>query len=490
MKIILVALIIAATLTPEVLGHGAMVSPRPRSSHNQVLDSANKCGCANRPGGCYSNATRPGAYCGLGCIGNACLYYQIECFQGCGTCSLEGKTLYPVPADLKNAGCQTPPAPTLGGGDAAAEHALRTYNIDQASAFGDWTKWNPWRSPGTAGKGNPKFQPCGINSGSDVSFPDPPAHGQAKAAPGSDLPPLPKSSQTTWKSGSVVEAEWSIYANHGGGYSYRLCKKVEGKTATEECYQQTPLDFATDTTEIKYYDGSRKPFLINATTTNKGTWPVGSQWRKNPIPMCNCDIGAHCGAKGGNQFAKGKLADHMRMMVEAATPVEPLDEVEVDAGKQCHETPKSKCATSGFTNTCLKCGKTGGFDCQECCPGLKKTTKTIGGKTYTWCAASKSNTCSKDNPRACYFNAYPKSHLRPGQQTSRCPTGVQFPTSFDEGYGIGAALNDLPNGFEFTMVDKLQVPKLAAGEYSLSWRWDCEETPQVWNSCADVTVTA
>ena len=29
---------------------------------------------------------------------------------------------------------------------------------------------------------------------------------------------------------------------------------------------------------------------------------------------------------------------------------------------------------------------------------------------------------------------------------------------------------------------------LAAGEYSISWRWDCEQTPQVWNSCADVTI--
>ena len=26
------------------------------------------------------------------------------------------------------------------------------------------------------------------------------------------------------------------------------------------------------------------------------------------------------------------------------------------------------------------------------------------------------------------------------------------------------------------------------GEYVLSWRWDCEQTPQVWNSCADVTI--
>ena len=29
---------------------------------------------------------------------------------------------------------------------------------------------------------------------------------------------------------------------------------------------------------------------------------------------------------------------------------------------------------------------------------------------------------------------------------------------------------------------------LEPGAYALSWRWDCEQTPQVWNSCADITV--
>ena len=28
-------------------------------------------------------------------------------------------------------------------------------------------------------------------------------------------------------------------------------------------------------------------------------------------------------------------------------------------------------------------------------------------------------------------------------------------------------------------VEKMQLPKLDAGEYSLSWRWDCEQRPQV-----------
>ena len=31
---------------------------------------------------------------------------------------------------------------------------------------------------------------------------------------------------------------------------------------------------------------------------------------------------------------------------------------------------------------------------------------------------------------------------------------------------------------------------LAPGDYVLQWRWDCEESDQIWASCADVTVVA
>jgi hypothetical protein len=29
---------------------------------------------------------------------------------------------------------------------------------------------------------------------------------------------------------------------------------------------------------------------------------------------------------------------------------------------------------------------------------------------------------------------------------------------------------------------------LPAGEYVLSWRWDVEQSPQVWANCADITI--
>lgn len=44
--------------------------------------------------------------------------------------------------------------------------------------------------------------------------------------------------------------------------------------------------------------------------------------------------------------------------------------------------------------------------------------------------------------------------------------------------------------FNFDIIDVVQIPEdLSAGEYLLSWRWDSEQTPQVWTQCADVTIT-
>lgn len=41
------------------------------------------------------------------------------------------------------------------------------------------------------------------------------------------------------------------------------------------------------------------------------------------------------------------------------------------------------------------------------------------------------------------------------------------------------------------IVDGLMVPAdLAPGDYVLGFRWDCEQTSQVWSSCADITVIA
>jgi len=277
--------------------------------------------------------------------------------------------------------------------------------VDGLSRRGDWTRVNPWRAPGTAGMGNPSFSPCGINSGSRVEFPNPPttAGDVPKAASGVDLPPV--GNGPVWTRCSTVEAGWALYANHAGGYSYRLCKVPEdGSDVTEACFQQTPLSFVGNTTEIRYADNAKPSVTIPAVTTSVGTFPKGSMWRKNPVPMCNCDLGYDC--------------------------------YDFEAETQLVEQPREY---------------------------------------------------NKD-----MFRAYNRTNFRPGQRSDICPTGVQFPTATDDALG---APPYMPGGkmrgsdFNYQMVDKLKVPLgIVPGAYVLSWRWDCEETPQVWNSCADLTV--
>ena len=39
-------------------------------------------------------------------------------------------------------------------------------------------------------------------------------------------------------------------------------------------------------------------------------------------------------------------------------------------------------------------------------------------------------------------------------------------------------------------VAQVKIPEsLPAGEYVLGWRWDCEESNQIWSSCSDVSIT-
>jgi len=357
-------------------GHGGMINPAPRNAAGQkVWSTSNKCGSSSP----YSTAGYyPGEYCGVGCVGDSCLWYQIGCFVGCGTCSMTGKDLYPTQQDFDKAGHCKPIAATNN------NKATIGYNRDGLSSHGDWSKVNPWRAPGTTGRGNPAFNPCGISSGA-IGYPDPPATGTQQGMNGTDLPAT--ADPQVWKRGSVQDVEWGLYANHAGGYAYRLCKKGPNGEITEEACQEGHLAFVGEKTTVKYYDGSRDPFQIDATTLSNGTFPSGSQWRLNPIPMCNCDLGQSCYAGKGDQNAP-----------------------------------------------------------------------------------------------------YSETHLRPGQTAERCPTGLMFPTKWDDGHGAGSYGKSF-GGFPFTMIDQVKVPEdMAAGEYVLSWRWDCEQTPQVWNSCSDIRV--
>jgi len=44
---------------------------------------------------------------------------------------------------------------------------------------------------------------------------------------------------------------------------------------------------------------------------------------------------------------------------------------------------------------------------------------------------------------------------------------------------------------DLEIVDRIRIPLgLEPGDYVLGWRWDCEESNQIWASCSDVTIVS
>merc|ERR1719215_813105 len=83
-----------------------------------------------------------------------------------------------------------------------------------------------------------------------------------------------------WKIGGVADVAWGARANHGGGYSYRLCKKPDNYAElTEECFQQNSLTFHGNTQWIQEH-------LKTSKTEIRAIRTADSKWTRNPIPAC------------------------------------------------------------------------------------------------------------------------------------------------------------------------------------------------------------
>ena len=100
---------------------------------------------------------------------------------------------------------------------------------------------------------------------------------------------------TKWKTGSVQDVAWWTNNQHGGGYSYRLCKTpADGISGlNEECFQNGHLSFHGDKQWVYYgeeYFESVEKREINATRINEGTFPVGSTWTALPWVYENFDV--------------------------------------------------------------------------------------------------------------------------------------------------------------------------------------------------------
>lgn len=97
-----------------------------------------------------------------------------------------------------------------------------------------------------------------------------------------DLSPMPSALRETWTTGSTAEVAFAITANHGGGYSYRICPA--DSDLSEECFQKNVLSFVGNTSQVMD-EGGKVLATVPAMRTSTATFPPGSHWSKNPIPQ-------------------------------------------------------------------------------------------------------------------------------------------------------------------------------------------------------------
>ena len=70
------------------------------------------------------------------------------------------------------------------------------------------------------------------------------------------------------------------------------------------------------------------------------------------------------------------------------------------------------------------------------------------------------------------------------KEHGECPEGTEF---FEPLSGISGFGKNIP---DWSIGDRVTIPAdLEEGEYMLGWRWDCEESTQVWQNCADIILT-
>lgn len=226
---------LAAATCPSTFSHGMMNRPSPRNNMgNQKFK--NLTGCAGNACYCEPPSFEPrlipselGGLTDLQRLGlsrtpllsgthgtdrpvGAHAGYQVGCMSGCKCSGWESAIVttgyYAQPADFN---CTTPKEPTVN------EPRLRTWNVHNRSSAGDWTKYFPWRAPGSA----IPLDPCGVASG--FSHRKPLKHGSYGPA-GFDvgqlgsktMKPLEGVAPMTWKAGATTTVSFGQFVNHGG----------------------------------------------------------------------------------------------------------------------------------------------------------------------------------------------------------------------------------------------------------------------------------
>mmetsp|Transcript_793 Transcript_793/g.931 ORF Transcript_793/g.931 Transcript_793/m.931 type:complete len:497 (-) Transcript_793:165-1655(-) len=462
MKIKTQTLLALCIFLPSIDSHGTMVAPTPRQPESMY-------------------------------------WYQVGCVIGC-TCSGGGKESYPT---LESVDCPNPAEPTL---DTTAE--VLTWNIGNTSpsSRGDWNAYMPWRAPGTS----KPLDSCGIASGfavdAAVQFPNAFVNPYVtQGMKGTDLA-YDYKLETVWVAGSVVEAAFRLVVNHGGGYQYRVCRKERNNDSggmTEDCFERNPLAFAdafhtvrfnVDATDPLKENISRASVTLNAVDVTEGVQPAGHAWRRLPIPACACDLGDGCYENSSSDGTKAYVTPNAAAYGHCDTGLQ----------FEAEHLGKDGVWPEGYGYYVETLGDDGGRseDAKDACNGMKSEEACVTFSGCLWYASADKSVCyegTKDaseieceshDQTACATHddvcewADTKSLCYSKTQDTKDANTKAKPEGFDGG---GTIVDHEANQYDWIIVDKLIAPS-EVGRYILQWRWDNEQTPQIWTTCSDIKV--
>merc|ERR1712070_651043 len=166
----------------------------------------------------------------------------------------------------------------------------------------DYYFYSPWRAPGYA----PVIDSCGTAGGRfpgqgaggfGASYEDT-AHAKIGWLGSKKLKPRPTG--VKWAAGSEYEVSWTLQANHGGGYSYRLCPA--SSSLDEDCFNKQPLTMVGKSA-LRWGGVGARTLSFDAVTITEGT-KAGVMWRKNPVPRAWKDKDGKWG-HGSNHMQTG-----------------------------------------------------------------------------------------------------------------------------------------------------------------------------------------
>ena len=288
---------------------------------------------------------------------------------------------------------------------------------------------------------------------------------------------------------------------------YKMCPTtIDGQAneLNEACFEKNPLKFADAMHTIRFADTTNPEIQIPAVDVTKGVVPEGFAWRRLPLPACNCDLGAGCTVDSTSNDYKAYVKTDSSafghctngLQFEAAHLTEGtwktgygyyVEDLNKDTSKNSKNSKTTdKCTVHDKESTCVAMDGCAWYDegkkiCYENTGTKGSDSKSSGGKASDTCSAAKDATACGAKTEGCtwYEQGTKKVCYKAGKKRSL--DGLTGDT-----YGVGSQDVKIAN---WEIVDLLIAPEVV-GNYVLQWRWDNEQTPQIWTTCSHVEVVA